>query len=924
MSSLEGYVTTEDQIGSDSLPRRAKLIIGTVTAGGLIGLVVTELHADRLAHLSGREWALFGVFTVLLRLSWMRPLVLFRGGESESFHLDEAFFVIMALLLPPAATMTAFTISTINEQLVKRRPLTKVAFNTGEALLGVALGLAFSRGLAVPGHSLSLAAVMAVVGGAVVYFLVSHGSVAALLVSLGVPAQEVILPDASLQFGLAAVGVLVGTVISIAIQSSLWPLALVVPLLVAVRVIIAAQFKSVHDRARMQALFDVTVQANSHLREQAVMQAILESARQQLRCSDAKLVEYEPDPDGLSVALDIGGHRKWLVVSGRKPGEPFEPADRVLLDAIGAIAKSALTNAELYRQVRFERTRLASVTLNIGEGVCAVDAEGNLTFVNPAAAGMVSFPSLRVPVGESAPREAMRAPDFILQPGRAVMAAGGVIREEDAEFLNRNGEVIPVAYTASAVKQGNEVVGAVISFRDITERKKLEASMTRQALYDSLTGLANRRMLVERLEAALERSRTGHQVHAVVFIDLDRFKAINDSLGHGTGDDLLVAVGARLQRVLRAEDLVARFGGDEFVVLLEDISGLEEAVNTARRICAAVEEPLVLTDGYEIVASVSVGIALTEPGQNADDILRDADVAMYKAKGRGGTYQIFDRSLMGIRSSERIDLEAALRKALDRDELQVHFQPLVSIDDLHIVGAEALVRWMHPTEGLIGPDRFVPMAEETGLILPLGRQVLEQACAHVRAVRDRLGLDLPVSVNLSPRQFQQSSLLGDVATVLDDAGLPSHLLTFEITETMVMDDISGASEIMKKLNRLGVRLAIDDFGTGHSSLAYLKQFPIHEVKVDRTFVRGLGADPVDSAIVRAVVDLAEAMKIIAVAEGVETKDQLAGLRMLGCQVGQGYYFSKPLAPDRFDALLDERFLSPEDAAAKVKTSLRIV
>ena len=318
---------------------------------------------------------------------------------------------------------------------------------------------------------------------------------------------------------------------------------------------------------------------------------------------------------------------------------------------------------------------------------------------------------------------------------------------------------------------------------------------------------------------------------------------------------------------------------------------------------------MVLPDGYELVASVSVGIALTEPGKTADDVLRNADVAMYdaKAKGGGGIYKVFDQASMGTRSSERLQIEADLRKGLERDELEVHYQPFYSLDEQHIVGAEALVRWRHPTNGLISPARFVPIAEETGLILPLGRYVLDQACQQVRSIRDRLGVNLPISVNLSPRQFQENGLLSQVAAALDATGLPSELLMFEITETTVMEDLSGAREVMKKLNRLGVRLAIDDFGTGHSSLAYLKQFPVHEVKVDRTFVQGVAEDPVDSAIVRAVIDVANAMGISALAEGVETKDQVAALTLLGCQVGQGFYFSQPLRAEEFDELLGRHF-----------------
>ncbi len=659
----------------------------------------------------------------------------------------------------------------------------------------------------------------------------------------------------------------------------------------------------------MKGLYEVTLEANRGLREQAVLETIRDAVRRLLRSPGAILTAEDPAVGQLAAPMTVAGQRQWLVASGRRRDEPFDEADQGLLQALAAVGSGALSNAELYQQVHVERERLSSITLNIGEGVCAIDAAGGLTFVNRAAADLIELPSFGIAIGDPVADGAPVAPAFLLEPAREAMRTGRVIREDDARFRGRNGGTIPVAYTASAVLGDGTPSGAVITFRDITERKAFEDELHQHARYDSLTGLANRRLLVERLDQALRRSVLDRKTHALIFVDVDRFKSINDSLGHVTGDGFLVAIGARLKAGVRSNDLLARFGGDEFVVLLEDVAGVDVAVTAARRICAAVQQPIVLTDGHELVASVSVGIALTEPGKSADDVLRNADVAMYEAKAKtgGGTYRVFDQASMGTRSSERLQMEADLRKGIERDELEVYYQPFYSLDEEQIVGAEALVRWHHPANGLISPEKFIPMAEETGLILPLGRYVLDRACERLCSIRDRLGVNLPISINLSPRQFQESGLLAQVAGVLDATGLPSELLIFEITESMVMEDISSAREVMKKLNRLGVRLAIDDFGTGHSSLAYLKQFPVHEVKVDRAFVQGVAESPVDSAIVRAVIDLANAMGIATVAEGVETKSQVAGLKMLGCQVAQGFYFSRPLHADEFDRLLSRHF-----------------
>ncbi|HTT54963.1 MAG TPA: EAL domain-containing protein [Streptosporangiaceae bacterium] len=885
-----------------------RALVAASVLGGALTLVVAVWRPPPAGPIGPGQWAVAVVTGLLILGSWIWPVVVFRGGESETFNMDEGFFVILALLEPPLVTLGTLALAAVAAQAARRRPVIKSAFNAGQGLIAAGLGLAVSRAIAAPSSSLTAGQIAAALLGVGVYFSVSTFLVDSVVVSLGTSWRE-FTGDLPIQVMLAGSGALVGVVLALAIHAHGWAAALAIPVVILHRRLISARYTALYDRARMEGLFEVTLEANRGLRREAVVETVLESARRLLRSPEAALASGDPGPGWLAAPMTVPGQRQWLVAFGRRRDEPFDDADRGLLRALAAVGSAALSNAELYQQVRVERERLSSITLNIGEGVCAIAADGKLMFVNRAAADMIELPSLDITIDEPVTDGALTAPDFLLRPACEAMRSGRTIREHDVRFRGRDGGTIPVAYTSSAVLSEGRPSGAVIAFRDITERKAFEDELHQHACYDSLTGLANRRLLVERLDLALRRSALDHKTHALIFVDVDRFKSINDSLGHVTGDGFLVAIGARLKGVVRSNDLLARFGGDEFVVLLEDVAGVEVAAAAARRICAAVEQPMTLPDGYELVASVSVGVALTEPGKCADDVLRDADVAMYeaKARGRGGSYKVFDQATMGTRSSQRLQIEADLRKGLERDELEVYYQPFFSLGEERIVGAEALVRWRHPSHGLIDPTSFIPMAEETGLILPLGRHVLERACHQVRSVRDRLSVDLPVSINLSPRQFQESGLLAHVAAALDASGVPPELLIFEITETMVMEDLASAREVMKRLNRLGVRLAIDDFGTGHSSLAYLKQFPVHEVKVDRVFVQGVAESPVDSAIVRAVIDLANAMGIATVAEGVETRGQVAELSRLGCDVAQGFYYSMPLPAAEFDALLTRHF-----------------
>jgi len=445
--------------------------------------------------------------------------------------------------------------------------------------------------------------------------------------------------------------------------------------------------------------------------------------------------------------------------------------------------------------------------------------------------------------------------------------------------------------------------------RDITKRKSLEESLRYQALHDPLTGLPNRLLFMDRLEHALSLASRQTRLIMVLFVDLDDFKVVNDSLGHEAGDALLVTVAERLRSYLRPEDTVARFGGDEFAVLLEKIMGVSDATRAAGRIVEGLREPFVV-EGREVFISPSIGIVLaTSSREQLKDLLRKADIAMYVAKGKGkARYEVFD-STMNVRALERLELENDLRRAIERGELRVHYQPKVLVGTGKIVGTEALVRWEHPERGLLPPVAFIPIAEETDLIVPLGRWVLTEACRQTREWQELYPSDSPwvVCVNLSGRQLRHPELVKDVGRALQETGLEPENLDLEITESVLIEDQLSNLTTLRELKRLGVKLIIDDFGTDYSSLSYLKRLPADFLKIDRSFIGGLGEDPKDEGIVSAVIDLARVLGLEEIAEGVETTEQAAYLRELGCRFAQGYLFSKPLPAEEIGALLATGF-----------------
>ncbi|MBY0268225.1 MAG: EAL domain-containing protein [Burkholderiales bacterium] len=642
---------------------------------------------------------------------------------------------------------------------------------------------------------------------------------------------------------------------------------------------------------------------------------------------DAVLCDHSmPQFDGLSALYMVRAHDAdlpFIIVSGAIGEETAVAAmrngaqDFVMkqnLRRLGAVLVREMEEARMRRAARIasrnlqaKEALLDSIVNTAADGIVVVTIGGIIEFANPALCRMLGCDPSEldgVPIEDLLQSNTQTAAfwESLFCSSESEQTAPLSLQ---THARSRDGTMIPVEIHAGRMLL-NGSRRATVVVRDISERLDSQEQMWRLAHFDELSGLPNRLLFRQLLEQALIDAGRSKKPLAVLLIDLDRFKLINDTLGHDTGDEVLRQVTARLRQCLSETDIISRFGGDEFAALIRDIDDADAARAAAKRVLAAVDQPYRL-NGEEYHLSASIGIS-TFPGDSVDAtaLLRNAELAMYRAKDQGKNNFQFHSPQMNARSFEYVVLERFLRRAIEQDEFLIHYQPQVEVASGRLTGAEALLRWNHPGMGMMQPDKFIPLAEETGLIVPIGRIVMMRACVAAKRWQECGIPGFRVAVNLSPRQFAQSELVADVRHILEDTGLAPEFLELEITESMVMENPERAAAILHELRAVGVKLAIDDFGTGYSSLGYLKRFPVDTLKIDRSFIKDVPADADDVAITHAVIAMGHSLRLLTVAEGVETKAQAEFLATNGCDLMQGYLISRPLPMDEMDRFLAQR------------------
>jgi diguanylate cyclase (GGDEF)-like protein/PAS domain S-box-containing protein len=648
---------------------------------------------------------------------------------------------------------------------------------------------------------------------------------------------------------------------------------------------------------------------------------------------DVCLVDYRlGESNGielLSEAMAAGSRMPIILLTGQGDHETDIQATRA--GAADYLVKGAIEPAVLERSIRHaiaqgrtleilrdSENRFRSIVESASDAIILLNYRGEITSWNHSAETIFGYTEdliLGQPVSALFPASYVQ---HLSQSGAcdALITSGLLLAGSRATELNgirQDGTEFPLEISLSSWENDEGVFYSGI-VRDVTERKSLEDQLTHQALHDPLTKLANRVLFRDRVEHAVERGARTKGPVAVLFLDLDNFKSVNDSLGHAAGDELLVSVTKRLEACLRASDTPARLGGDEFAVLVEDIEHGDGAVFIAERIRNVLSQPFTIA-GTDVFVGTSIGIANTETGhESPDELLRNADVAMYMSKSQGkDRYTVF-KSEMHDALLKRVRIETDMRSAIDKKEFVIFYQPIVDLRSEKVMGMEALVRWNHPQHGLIPPLDFIPVAEETNLILPLGTWILEEACTRAREwqLSYEYGADLSITVNISSRQFQDRGLLDTVNAALSKSGLPAQCLILEITESTMLMNTEATITKLTQLKSLGVRLAIDDFGTGYSSLSYLQRFPVDILKIDKSFVDKITATKEGAAVARAIITMSDTLHLKTIAEGIESLGQSTELQNLGCELGQGFHFAKPLPASEMNDFL--RLATTTDAS----------
>jgi diguanylate cyclase (GGDEF)-like protein/PAS domain S-box-containing protein len=613
----------------------------------------------------------------------------------------------------------------------------------------------------------------------------------------------------------------------------------------------------------------------------------------------------------LTIPIFLRGDLNGLLVVGSADKLPASSRDG--LEALSSQVALALESAALTEDLlrRQSEARFSSLVQNSSDVVMVVDADSTLHWISPSVERVLGYAPTEL--GDTKltavvhPEDKTSVLQFLMNGARE----GDVHPLTEFRMRHRKGFWLHVETLRTNLLHDPNVRGLVLNTRDVSERKAFEEQLAHQAFHDQVTGLANRALFKDRVEHALERQIRDDRPVSVLIMDLDDFKTINDSLGHAAGDQMLAEVGDRLKNSLRAADTAARLGGDEFAVLLEDGGEGLGAADVAARILASLDGPFHL-EGKEVFGRASIGIAtagqdLEGPG-GAEELLRNADVAMYMAKESGkNRYQIFEPAMHDT-ALKRLELKADLQRALDNAEFILHYQPVIELETGEVSGVEALLRWQHPHRGVVPPLDFIPLAEETGLIVQIGNWVLQEATRQGKKLQERYPMTPPLhmAVNLSARQLQRPEIVSDVAEALMRSGLAAEDLVLEITESIMMQDIELSLQRLTELKELGVRLAVDDFGTGYSSLNYIQQFPVDILKVDKSFIDAFNTDPRKSALTATIIKLADDLDLRPVAEGIERADQLEQLLQLHCDFGQGYYFARPLPIEGVDDLLATR------------------